>query len=69
MNFGNKPLASDGDGQKLGGIIFDSGSSYTYFTNKAYGALLSTVSMINDCPRIRRTIGTLSLSNNAMLTG
>lgn len=43
MNFGNKPLDNDGDGQKLGGIIFDSGSSYTYFTNKAYGALLSSI--------------------------
>ena len=43
MNFGNKPLASDGDGQKLGGIIFDRGRYYTYFTNKSYGALLSAV--------------------------
>ena len=69
MNFGNKPLASDGDGQKLGGIIFDNGSSYTYFTNKAYGDLLSAVSITNDCSKIHHTIGTLSLSNNAMLTG
>nr|ABR18371.1 unknown [Picea sitchensis] len=43
MNFGNKPLDKDGDGKKLGGIIFDSGSTYTYFTNQAYGAFLSVV--------------------------
>ena len=45
MTFGSKPLDNDGDGQRLGGIIFDSGSSYTYFTDKAYGALLSAVSI------------------------
>jgi len=43
MMFGNKPLDKDGDGKKLGRIIFDSGSSYTYFTNQAYGAFLSAV--------------------------
>lgn len=43
MNFGNKLLDRDGDGKKLGGIIFDSGSSYTYFTNQAYVAFLSAV--------------------------
>jgi hypothetical protein len=48
MNFGNKPLDKDGDGKRLGGIIFDSGSSYTYFTNQAYVAFLSAVSITND---------------------
>jgi len=47
MMFENKPLEKDGDGKRLGRIIFDSGSSYTYFTNQAYSAFLSTVSITN----------------------
>eukprot|EP00253_Pinus_taeda_P010065 PITA_10065 len=41
--FGNKPLDKDGDRKRVGRIIFDSGSSYTYFTNQAYSAFLSAV--------------------------
>ena len=47
MMFGNKPLDNDGDGKRLGRIIFDSGSSYTYFKNQAYSAFLSAVSITN----------------------
>jgi len=47
MMFGKSPLDKDGDGKRLGRIIFDSGSSYTYFTNQPYGAFLSAVSIIN----------------------
>ncbi|XP_057832415.2 aspartyl protease APCB1 isoform X1 [Cryptomeria japonica] len=43
MIYGGKPLAKDGDEKSLGGIIFDSGSTYTYFTKKAYGALVSAI--------------------------
>ncbi|XP_059077323.1 aspartyl protease APCB1-like isoform X2 [Cryptomeria japonica] len=43
MIFGRKLLAKDGDETSLGGIIFDSGSSYTLFTEKAYGALFSAI--------------------------
>eukprot|EP01018_Ginkgo_biloba_P005941 Gb_41746 [translate_table: standard] len=37
MNFGNR------EGKDLGGVIFDSGSSFTYLNNQAYVALVSTV--------------------------
>ncbi|XP_059076468.1 aspartyl protease APCB1 [Cryptomeria japonica] len=43
MIFGNKLLAKDGDERRLGGIIFDTGSSYTYFTKQAHDALVSAV--------------------------
>ncbi|GLJ25068.1 hypothetical protein SUGI_0479600 [Cryptomeria japonica] len=43
MIYDGKPFAKDGDEKSLGDIIFDSGSTYTYFTEKAHGALVSTV--------------------------
>eukprot|EP01018_Ginkgo_biloba_P005918 Gb_09760 [translate_table: standard] len=43
LNFGNRPLLSDREGKDLGGVIFDSGSSFTYLTNQAYVALVSAV--------------------------
>ncbi|XP_057832398.2 aspartyl protease APCB1 isoform X2 [Cryptomeria japonica] len=43
MIFGSKLLAKDGDERRLGGIIFDTGSSYTYFTKQAYDALVAAV--------------------------
>lgn len=43
MIIANKPLDKDVYGRRLGEIIFDSGSSYTYFTNQAYAAFLSAV--------------------------
>ncbi|GLJ25071.1 hypothetical protein SUGI_0479640 [Cryptomeria japonica] len=43
MIYDGKPLAKDGDEKSLGDIIFDSGSTYTYFTEKAHGALVSAV--------------------------
>eukprot|EP00252_Welwitschia_mirabilis_P015798 TRINITY_DN3506_c0_g1_i9.p1 TRINITY_DN3506_c0_g1~~TRINITY_DN3506_c0_g1_i9.p1 ORF type:complete len:308 (+),score=47.10 TRINITY_DN3506_c0_g1_i9:474-1397(+) len=43
MSMGNKVLDKGSDGRRLGGIIFDSGSSFTYFANQAYSILLSTI--------------------------
>lgn len=43
MILGSKHLAKDGDERRLGGIIFDTGSSYTYFIRQAYDALVSAV--------------------------
>ncbi|KAH9308198.1 hypothetical protein KI387_036109, partial [Taxus chinensis] len=43
MLIGNKLLAKSGDEKKLGGMIFDTGSSYTYFTKQAYNSLISAV--------------------------
>uniref|UniRef100_A0A0D6R4R2 Peptidase A1 domain-containing protein n=1 Tax=Araucaria cunninghamii TaxID=56994 RepID=A0A0D6R4R2_ARACU len=43
MIFGKKLLVKDGDEKRLGGIIFDSGSSYTYFINQSYALVLSAV--------------------------
>lgn len=44
MNYGSKELqlgkARDGKGT----VVFDSGSTYTYFTNQGYKALISMVS-------------------------
>jgi hypothetical protein len=46
MNFGNKSL--DIDGKNIGGILFYSGRSYTYFTNKSYVDFLLVLSITND---------------------
>ncbi|GLJ25069.1 hypothetical protein SUGI_0479620 [Cryptomeria japonica] len=43
MIYGGQPLAKDGDEKSLGGIMFDSGTTYTYFTEKSYGALVPAV--------------------------
>lgn len=42
MNYGGKELRLGRDGQ--GTVVFDSGSTYTYFTDQAYKALISMVS-------------------------
>lgn len=44
VNYGGKELrlGSTSDGQ--GTVVFDSGSTYTYFTDQAYKSLISMVS-------------------------
>eukprot|EP01018_Ginkgo_biloba_P038813 Gb_39151 [translate_table: standard] len=43
MNFGNRPLHINGMESSLGGVVFDSGSSFTYLTHQAYIAFVSAV--------------------------
>lgn len=43
INYGNRPLSSDGH-SKVGKVVFDSGSSYTYFPKEAYLDLVASVS-------------------------
>ncbi|RDY03694.1 Aspartyl protease APCB1, partial [Mucuna pruriens] len=43
INYGNRPLRFDGQ-SKVGKVVFDSGSSYTYFTKEAYLDLVASVS-------------------------
>lgn len=41
MSYGNGMLSFDG---RVGKVLFDTGSSYTYFPNKAYSQLVKSVS-------------------------
>lgn len=41
VSYGNGMLSSDG---RVGKVLFDTGSSYTYFPNKAYSHLVKSVS-------------------------
>lgn len=43
MKLGNRPLVADDLKNKLGGVVFDSGSSFTYLTETAYFAFVSAV--------------------------
>lgn len=43
MKLGNRPLVSNDLKNKLGGVVFDSGSSFTYLTETAYFAFVSAV--------------------------
>ncbi|KAI4341496.1 hypothetical protein MLD38_026213 [Melastoma candidum] len=47
MIYGNSPLSLGGDDSDLGRLIFDSGSSYTYFTKEAYFSLLASLKEVN----------------------
>lgn len=44
ISYGNKQLRLDG--LENGHVVFDSGSSYTYFTKQAYADLVATVSSL-----------------------
>lgn len=46
MSYGGKGLSLDNPRGGQGIVIFDSGSSYTYFTGRAYKDLVSIVSSI-----------------------
>lgn len=43
INYGNRQLSFDGQ-SKVGKVVFDSGSSYTYFPKEAYLDLVASVS-------------------------
>lgn len=45
MSYGNGMLSLDGENGRVGKVIFDTGSSYTYFPNKAYSQLVTSVSI------------------------
>lgn len=44
MNYGNAMLSLDGENGRVGKVLFDTGSSYTYFPNQAYSQLVTSVS-------------------------
>nr|KYP40172.1 Aspartic proteinase Asp1 [Cajanus cajan] len=46
INYGNRPLRFDGQ-SKVGKVIFDSGSSYTYFTKEAYLDLVASLNEVS----------------------
>lgn len=50
ISYGGKQLSLGGDG--FGSAVFDSGSSYTYFTKEAYNDLVASVSIIFNYERI-----------------
>ncbi|XAR63898.1 Nepenthesin [Bertholletia excelsa] len=43
MSYGNKKLSLDGEDDALGHVVFDSGSSYTYFTKQTYSDLIASL--------------------------
>lgn len=49
LTYGSSPLGNNR--KSRGGVIFDTGSSYTYFTNEAYGDLLSSVGHFKESTR------------------
>lgn len=46
INYGNRPLSSDGH-SKVGKVVFDSGSSYTYFPKEAYLDLVASLKEVS----------------------
>lgn len=44
MKYGSTPLSLGQQGGEVGRLVFDSGSSYTYFTKEAYSDLVASVS-------------------------
>ncbi|XP_027357588.1 aspartyl protease APCB1 [Abrus precatorius] len=46
INYGNQPLRFDGQ-SKVGKVVFDSGSSYTYFTKEAYSDLVASLNEVS----------------------
>ncbi|XP_048226830.1 aspartyl protease APCB1 isoform X2 [Ricinus communis] len=44
LNYGSGPLSLGGQERRVRRIVFDSGSSYTYFTKEAYSELVASVS-------------------------
>lgn len=46
MSYGGKDLSLDSPRGGQGVVVFDSGSSYTYFSGRAYKDLVSIVSSI-----------------------
>ncbi|KAK7314531.1 hypothetical protein VNO77_33057 [Canavalia gladiata] len=46
INYGNRALRFDGE-SKVGKVVFDSGSSYTYFTKEAYLDLVASLNEVS----------------------
>lgn len=55
LTYGNKVLSLDGWRKGHGKIVFDSGSSYTYFTELAYADLVATLEGVSDKGLIQDT--------------
>lgn len=47
LNYGSSPLSLGGQDRRVRGVVFDSGSSYTYFPKEAYSELVSSVSIFH----------------------
>ncbi|KAL5748915.1 hypothetical protein ACOSP7_025955 [Xanthoceras sorbifolium] len=47
MNYGNSPLSLGRQGSRVGQVLFDTGSSYTYFTKQAYSELISALKEVS----------------------
>lgn len=52
MSYGNRKLSLGGQDNGLARLVFDSGSSYTYFTKQVYSDLLVAVSILQTSNRI-----------------
>ncbi|KAK8587175.1 hypothetical protein V6N13_086179 [Hibiscus sabdariffa] len=48
INYGSSSLSLGGQDRNIGRVVFDSGSSYTYFTKQAYDELVSSLSEVSD---------------------
>lgn len=50
MGYGSRQLSLCGRETEVGRVVFDSGSSYTYFTKQTYSDFVASVSLINCSP-------------------
>ncbi|XVF09633.1 hypothetical protein REPUB_Repub07fG0110800 [Reevesia pubescens] len=48
INYGSSSLSLCGQDSNIGRVVFDSGSSYTYFTKKTYAELVASVSEVSE---------------------
>ncbi|KFK36042.1 hypothetical protein AALP_AA4G070400 [Arabis alpina] len=47
MSYGNGMLSLDGENGRVGKVLFDTGSSYTYFPNNAYAQLVKSLQEVS----------------------
>ncbi|KAL1209212.1 Aspartyl protease APCB1 [Cardamine amara subsp. amara] len=47
ISYGNGMLSLDGENGRVGKVLFDTGSSYTYFPNKTYSQLVKSVEEVS----------------------
>ncbi|XP_050203427.1 aspartyl protease APCB1 [Mercurialis annua] len=55
LNYGSSPLSLDGQDRRVRNIVFDSGSSYTYFTKEAYSELVASLKEVSGDALIQDT--------------
>ncbi|KAG8654318.1 hypothetical protein MANES_05G138500v8 [Manihot esculenta] len=55
LNYGSSQLSLGGQDRRVRGVVFDSGSSYTYFPKEAYSELVSSVQEVSGKGLIRDT--------------